>query len=75
MNLKYLNQLIKRNFNAIHAFEIETNLVSTYKDATLIEDVIKFLRNKGYRPLRIENGFGMRNFGQQLQVDVLFVKN
>ena len=70
-----LKSINKRNFNAIHAFEIETNLVSTYKDATLIEDVIKFLRNKGYRPLRIENGFGMLNFGQQLQVDVLFVKN
>ena len=70
-----LKSIDKKNFNVIYAFEIETNLVSTYKDATLIEDIIKFLRNKGYRPLRIENGFGMPNFGQQLQVDVLFVKN
>jgi FkbM family methyltransferase len=70
-----LKSINKKNFNIIHAFEIETNLVSTYKNLTLIEDVIKFLRNKGYRPLRIENGFGMPNFGQQLQVDILFVKN
>jgi len=32
------------------------------------------LRNRGYQPLRLENGFGMPNFGQQLQMDVLFVK-
>jgi hypothetical protein len=36
---------------------------------------VEFLRNKGYTPLRIENGLGMPNFGQQLQVDILFVKN
>lgn len=69
--LKSINQ---SDFNKIHAFEIEANLVSTYKKATLIEDLIKFLRNNGYQPLRIENGFGMPNFGQQLQVDILFVK-
>ena len=70
-----LKSVNKKDFNNIIAFEIETNLVSTYKNVTLIEDVIKFLRNRGYRPLRIENGFGMPNFGQQLQVDILFVKN
>jgi FkbM family methyltransferase len=70
-----LKSISKNNFNNIFAFEIETNLVSTYKNLTLIEDVIKFLRNKGYTPLRIENGLGMPNFGQQLQVDILFVKN
>jgi hypothetical protein len=40
----------------------------------LIEDVIKFLRKKGFQPLRLENGFGMPNFGQQLQTDIIFVK-
>ena len=70
-----LKSINKKNFNRIYAFEIETNLVNTYKKITLIEDIIKFLRNKGYRPLRIENGFGLPNFGQQLQVDILFVKN
>ena len=70
-----LKSVNKSNFKNIYAFEIETSLVSTYKKVTLIEDIIKYLRNKGYSPLRIENGFGMPNFGQQLQVDVLFVKN
>jgi FkbM family methyltransferase len=70
-----LKSVNKIDFNNIFAFEIETNLVSTYKNLTLIEDIIKFLRNKGYKPLRIENGFGMPNFGQQLQVDILFIKN
>jgi FkbM family methyltransferase len=70
-----LKSINKNNFSKIYAFEIETNLVSTYKNVTLIEDVISFLRSKGYKPLRIENGFGMPNFGQQLQVDILFVKD
>jgi FkbM family methyltransferase len=70
-----LKSIDKKNFDHIYAFEIETSLVSTYKKLTLIEDIIKFLRNRGYRPLRIENGFGMPNFGQQLQVDILFVKD
>jgi FkbM family methyltransferase len=69
-----LKSIHKDDFNNIYAFEIETNLVSTYKNTVLFEDVIKFLRTKGYQPLRIENGFGMPNFGQQLQVDIIFVK-
>ena len=70
-----LKSIDQNNFNNIYAFEIETNLVSTYKNLTLIEDVIKLLRKKGYKPLRIENGFGMPNYGQQLQVDIIFVRN
>ena len=70
-----LKSLDKGDFNNIYAFEIEANLVNTYKNSILIEDLIKYLRRKGYKPLRIENGFGMPNFGQQLQVDILFVKN
>jgi len=70
-----LKSLDRKNFKCIYGFEIETNLVTTYKNSKLIEDVIKFLRKKGYKPLRIENGFGMPNFGQQLQVDILFIRN
>ena len=69
-----LKSINKSTFNKIYAFEIETNLVGTYKNLTLMEDIIKFLRIRGFKPLRIENGFGMPNFGQQLQVDILFVK-
>ena len=70
-----LKSISKKNFKNIYAFEIETNLVNTYKKLTLIEDVIQFLRKKGYKPLRIENGFGMPNYGQQLQADIIFVKD
>lgn len=70
-----LKSINKSTFNNIYAFEIESNLVSTYKNSTLIEDLIRFLRTKGFQPLRIENCFGMPNFGQQLQVDILFVKD
>jgi FkbM family methyltransferase len=69
-----LKSINKSDFNRIYCFEIETNLVSTYKNVVLIEDVIKFLRKKGFQPLRLENGFGMPNFGQQLQTDIIFVK-
>ena len=72
--LEVLKSINKSNFTNIYAFEIETNLVSTYKNSSMSVDVIKFLRNKGYQPTRIENGFGMPNFGQQLQMDILFIK-
>jgi FkbM family methyltransferase len=72
--IEVLKSINKKTFNHIYGLEIETNIVSTYKNAALIEDVIKFLRKKGFRPLRLENGFGMSNFGQQLQVDILFVR-
>jgi FkbM family methyltransferase len=73
--IQVLKSIKKKHFNEIYALEIESNLVSTYKSSTLIEDLIKFLRGKGFQPFRIENGFGMPNFGQQLQVDILFVKD
>lgn len=69
-----LKSINDENFKKIHAFEIETNIVSTYKGCYLIEDVIKFLRKKGFKPLRLENGLGMPSFGQQLQVDIIFVR-
>lgn len=69
-----LKSINKKTFNCIYSFEIETNLVTSYQNITLFEDIIKFLRNKGFKPMRIESGFGMPNFGQQLQADILFVK-
>jgi FkbM family methyltransferase len=69
-----LKSINKETLTKIFAFEIETNLVSTYKNVALIEDVIKLLRGFGFKPFRLQNGFGMPNFGQQLQVDIIFVK-
>jgi FkbM family methyltransferase len=73
--MEVLKSISKIHFNKIYAFEIETSLVNSYVNSTLIEDVIKFLRNRGFKPLRIEHGFGMPNFGQQLEVDILFLKD
>jgi len=70
-----LKSINKKNFNNIYAFEVETNLVSNYVNSTLFEDIIKYLRIRGFRPIRIENGFGMPDFGQQLQADILFIKD
>jgi hypothetical protein len=52
-----LKSIDEKTFNNIYGFEIETNIISTYKNVVLIEDVIKFLRKKGFQPLRLENGF------------------
>ena len=60
--------------NRVQALLIECNLVETYKDCSLIEEVFSLLRTRGFKPFRIENGFGTPNFGQQLQVDVLFTR-
>lgn len=69
-----LKSIDKKTLTKIIAFEIETNLVSTYKNVTLVEDVIKLLRSYGFKPYRLQNGFGMPNFGQQLQIDIIFVR-
>lgn len=73
--MEVLKSISKIHFNKIYAFEIETSLVNSYVNSTLIKDKIKFVRNKGYKPLKIEHGFGMPNFGQQLEVNILFLKD
>ncbi len=70
-----LKSIAKQNYKYIFGFEIETNLVSTYKNLSLVEEIISYLRERGYKPFRMENGFGMPNFGQQLQVDIIFLKD
>ena len=70
-----LKSIDQKTLAKIFVFEIETNLVSTYKNVKLIEDVIKLLRGFGFEPFRLENGFGMPNHGQQLQADIIFVRN
>jgi FkbM family methyltransferase len=72
--LEILKSIDSATWKKIYAFEIEVNLVSTYKSCGLIEEVINLLRNRGFNPYRIEQGFGMPNFGQQLQMDILFTR-
>ena len=72
--LDILKSLDSDTWKKIYAFEVEVNLVATYRNCGLIEQVIALLRSKGFHPYRVEPGFGMPNFGQQLQMDVLFKK-
>jgi FkbM family methyltransferase len=51
---------------------VECNLVASYEGSSLVEDVVAYLREHGLSPFRVENGFGSPDFGQQLQVDILF---
>ena len=72
LELGVLQGVIDRDWVRISGLLIECNLVATYKGSALVEEVIAFLRQRSLTPFRIENGFGEVNFGQQLQVDVLF---
>jgi FkbM family methyltransferase len=72
--LDILKSINSATWRDIYAFEVEVNLVETYKNCGLIEEVIMLLRSKGFDPYRIEPGLGMPNFGQQLQMDILFTK-
>jgi len=72
--LEVLRGMDEEAWSRVHALLIECNLVETYNNCSLIEEVFLFLRTRGFQPLRIENGFGAPDFGQQLQVDVLFTR-
>jgi len=72
--LEVLKSIQDRDYHRITALEVESNLVEVYKNAPMLEEIIKHLRLRSFDIYRIENGFGMPNFGQQLQVDVLFIK-
>ena len=70
--LHVLKGISEEHWNMIFAIRLECNLVETYIGAAKIEDVFALLRKKGLVPYRIEPGFGMPDFGQQLQMEVLF---
>jgi FkbM family methyltransferase len=70
--LEVLRGIRDEDWQRIEVILVECNLINSYTDASLIEDVFTLLRKRNFNPFRIENGFGMPDFGQQLQVDVLF---
>jgi FkbM family methyltransferase len=72
--LEVLKSIVKKDFRRILSFEIECNLVYTYQNCALLEDIIKFLRKHKFSPIFIGEGFSVPDFGQQLQVDILFMK-
>ena len=67
-----IKSIIKSDWKKIKFLEIEVNLVESYQSSALIEEVLTFLRTKGFDPYRVEPGFGYKNFGQQIQMDVIF---
>lgn len=69
-----LNSIHEKTFKYIMAIEIELSLVGTYLNAPLLEEIISYLRIKKFRPYRIENGLARPNFGQQVQVDFIFIR-
>lgn len=73
--LEVIKSIDRESWKKIYALEIEVNLVETYLNCGIIEDIIHLLRQKGFSPFRVENGFGLPNFGQQLQVDMIFKRN
>jgi FkbM family methyltransferase len=70
--LEVLKSIKSGDWSRIKFVEVEVNLVENYESSSLIEDVIFFLRSKDFKPFRVEPGFGVKNFGQQLQMDILF---
>jgi FkbM family methyltransferase len=70
--LEVLKSIKSSDWSKIKFIEVEVNLVENYESSSLIEEVICFLRTRGFNPFRIEPGFGVKNFGQQLQMDILF---
>jgi FkbM family methyltransferase len=73
--LLVLKSIDEETFSKIFAIEIEISLVGTYLQGPLIEEVISYLRARNFRPYRIENGLARSNFGQQVQVDFIFIQN
>ncbi len=73
--LLVLKSIDEETFSKIFAIEIEISLVGTYLQGPLIEEVISYLRARNFRPYRIENGLARLNFGQQVQVDFIFIQN
>ena len=73
--LEVIKSIDRDSWKKIYALEIEVNLVETYVNCGSIEEIIYVLRQKGFSPFRLENGFGLPNFGQQLQMDIIFKRN
>jgi FkbM family methyltransferase len=71
---RILESIPAGSWSSIMALEIEVSLVDAYVGSEYIENVIQFLRLRGFRPYRIENGLARSGFGQQIQVDIIFVR-
>lgn len=69
-----LKSIQKESWESIDALEIEVSFVPAYVNGIFAEEVIRFLRERSFRPYRLENGLARTGFGQLIQADILFVK-
>lgn len=62
------------SLSAVRGIQMEVSFVPLYEREPLIEEVLAFLRERGFVPMSIEPGFGDQATGQLLQADVVFYR-
>ncbi len=63
----------ERSIKSFYGIQIEVSLSSIYDDSPLIEDIIKWVRAKGFKPVFIKPGFKNPENWIYYDADVLFV--
>lgn len=58
----------------IRGIQMEVSLVQLYENEVLLEEMVKYLRERGFSPMSIEPGFADKNTGQLLQADFIFYR-
>lgn len=53
--------------------QIEMSLTKLYENEVLFDDMIKYLKEKGFKLISLENGFYDKKSGQLFQVDGIFI--
>jgi FkbM family methyltransferase len=69
-----LFSMSNEDFCRIKVLELEASIVGTYEGGLLVEEIIAFCRLRGFRLYRIENALARSGFGQQVQVDLIFIR-
>ncbi len=64
----------KNSLSCIDIVQMEMSLVPLYAGETLFEDMYRFMKQKGYTLIAIDNGFSDPSTGQLLQLDGTFQK-
>ena len=73
----YERQVIEGCKNSIHlikGFQLELSLIPLYEGETLMQEMIDFLRTKGFKLMLIEPGHQDYSTGELLQVEGIFYK-
>jgi FkbM family methyltransferase len=63
------------SLNKIKGVQIEMSIQELYKNELLYDEIISFLKSKGFNLSSLENGFYNNKTGELLQVDGIFLKN